>query len=508
MPKHITVSSPEWTAISGSSGTLTVAAATASTDAVNLSTLTRAGFTDRSASLMSFNTGTRLFTISATGPTFDVFANNVRYTMTGTALALAPLTGAEQYVYFNSAGALTAALTPWNLSDPSVAPVSLVYWGMTGISGTFADERHNAYRDRFLHRYLHNTRGTAYDNGLIGTFFAGNSGSFSFSSGRVWDEDINWDISGPSTTARFWFRSGSAMRFYDNATSSFSGATNAPVYDLNGVPTPVTNTDFFNAWFYATTEYTHSISIVMGQGQYGSLGAAAAEGEPSIPGRSTREWKLLYQTIYRLNAGTTTFQSATDYRGAATLPGQGQSNTLPASQVSYIPSAPLSATNAQAALDQVVTQFGPAYGGLAFDAALASAGPANDHSGSLASGTWGIISGSWLSGTDRYNVSASNADGRLYAQTNAIYLVIGNMSCEAVGNPVTWNGHLGVFITGTEAPRWTVAMDMDKDITMILAVNALVSLASGTYVDLRVRPSADIANFTVHHMQFLMHRVG
>jgi len=495
---------PKFIAESNASGTVVVAAATASSDAVNLQTLTRAGITDRSASLMTFNTGTRLFTISATGTTFDVYASNTRYTMTGTAITLPAATGTEQYVYFNATGVLTASVTPWLLSDPTVAPVSLVYWGMTGQSGTYTDERHSAYRDRFLHRYLHNTRGTAYDNGLSATFYNGTSGTFSIGSGRIWDEDINWDIA-TATSARFWVRSGSAMKFTDGFTASFSGTTAAPNYDLNGVPTAVPNTQYFNSWFYATTEYTHSISIVMGQGQYSSLALAAAEGEPSIPGRTTREWKLLYQTIYRLNAGTTTFQSSTDYRGAVTLPGQGSANTLPATQITYIPTSPLSSTNVQSALDSVANLNSPIYGGIYYNALPAASGGGADPVQSFTSGNWSALTATLAAARSGTNglVSASLTDGRIYLNIPGVYHFDINASLECTTSPGV---HIGMFITGTEYPRFSQFNDLSNNHSQEFNLSGLVTLSSGVYIDARLRTDSAV-DITIHHYTINIHRV-
>lgn len=511
MPTFISLENPAWgtftgsvTAWSGTSGTIVAADSTGSTDVVNNQTLTRTGFVSRVDNTFAFNTGTRLIELSATGTNFQYWVDNKRFTITGTSYVFPAATGTEMFLYFNSAGAMTHSTAPWVISDPTVAPISLVYWGMTGQSGTYCDERHSAFRDRYLHRYLHNTRGTAYDNGLSGTFYSGNSGSFSFSSGRIWDEDINWDITGPVTNARFWFRSGSGMKFYDNATSSFSGGTAAPVFDLTGVMTPVTNTDYFNAWFYGTTEYNYPISIVMGQGQHTSLANAAAEGEPSIPGRSTREWKLLYQTIYRLQGGTTTFQSATDYRGAVTLPGQGSANTLPASQVTYIPTAPLSATQVQSALDQLATLSSPIYGGLYYNALPAASGGAADPPQSFVSGTWSTITASLAAYRSGSNgaLSSTIQNGRVYVAAAGVYHFDICTSIECTSAPGV---HIGLFVTGTEYPRFSQFNDLSNNKSQEMNVSGLVTLDSGQYVDVRLRTDAAV-DIVIHHFSAHLNR--
>ena len=491
---------------SGSSGTIRATNAIEQTDLVNLQSLTRAGFPNRVDSAFTFVTGTRVLTLAATGTSFDYWSNNKRYTITGTQITLPAATGSEQYIFFNSAGQLTSSASPWIISSDQTAPVALVYWGMTGQSATLADERHSAYRDRFNHRYLHNTRGTAYDNGLSATFFAGNSGTFSFTSGRIWDEDIDWNITGTTINARFWVRSGSAMRFLDNATSSWSGTTAAPLYDLAGVPTVVPNTQYFNAWFYGTTEYNYPISIVMGQGQYNTVQLAGAEPEPSIPGRSTREWKLLYQAVYRLNAGTTTFQSATDYRGAVTLPGQGTANTLPATQVTYVPSSPLTSINAQGALDQLANLTQPVYGGLFADYGLAVSGGVGDPTMALTSGVFTAVSATLtgaISGVNGF-VSSSVSDGRIYVSSAGTYFVHCDLSFEVDGNTLN---HIGLFLTGTENGKWSQASDMTTGDSDQMSISAIIPMVSGNYVDLRIRPSTN-RTATIHHFNFEIMRIA
>jgi hypothetical protein len=49
-------------------------------------------------------------------------------------------------------------------------------------------------------------------------------------------------------------------------------------------------------------------------------------------------------------------------------------------------------------------------------------------------------------------------------------------------------------------------MSMNKDTPTMLAVNALPYLTSGSYVDLRMRTSVDIATMATHHFQFVTHR--
>ena len=63
-------------------------------------------------------------------------------------------------------------------------------------------------------------------------------------------------------------------------------------------------------------------------------------------------------------------------------------------------------------------------------------------------------------------------------------------------------------MTGTEDGRWSTAMDLAKDSSTMLAVDALPSLTSGSYIDFRIRPSVNVDNLQIHHLQFFAHRVG
>jgi hypothetical protein len=204
-------------------------------------------------------------------------------------------------------------------------------------------------RDRTNHAYLHSTRGTAYDNGLTCTF---TTSTFSGSTGRLWDEDIQIDISG-ANSVRLWYRSGSVMTFEDNVARAYKISGTTPQFDSSGTLTNVTNGNYWSSWIYGTNEATYPYAAVVGQFQWTTLAAAQAGSQPTFPNMTTREWKLIYRVIWRFQGGNVSVQQTEDYRTVSNIPGAAAPTTLPASQVTYVPTSPLTLTTVQGALDQV-----------------------------------------------------------------------------------------------------------------------------------------------------------
>ena len=301
------------------------------------------GFESRTTSTLSFVDGTRTFTVAPTGASFNVWANNKKYAKTSSSVVIANTVGLH-FVYFDATGTLVESTSTWDLTSDQVASVATVYW--SGTAGVVGDERHGYQRDRALHIYLHTTRGTAYDNGLAGTF---TNTTFSIATGAVWDEDLKFDLAGPFTTCRLWYRNASSqMQFTNGLTTPY--AVNAGVirYDNAGTLTDVPSSNYVMNWVYATNDGT--IAIVVGQAAPGTLINARAEQQPNFPNMSTREWKLLYSVLYRNAAGTPTFIEAVDYRNQSSLP-NASVTSLPAISVTFIPTGVVSAVNVQAAIE-------------------------------------------------------------------------------------------------------------------------------------------------------------
>jgi len=310
-----------------------------------------AGIADRTSSTLSFVDGTRVFTLAPVG-SFVVWANNVKYTKSTNQTVTIPNTVGEHFIYFNASGTLVSSTTSWNVESDQIATVATIYWD--GTKGVVGDERHGAFRNRSQHAYLHNTRGTAYQSGLAGTF---TDTTLSVTSGIIWDEDIKHDLSGTYTTCRLWYRTtgGTVMTSATASATPYSVNAGTLRYDNAGVLTAVGVNGYVVNWVYATNDKDYPIAVVVSQEEFTTLGQARAATQPSFPNLTTREWKLLYSVMYRNAAGTPTFTESVDYRNTSSLPNATVSS-LPAIAVTVTPFGTIAATNVQAVLEEIVAE--------------------------------------------------------------------------------------------------------------------------------------------------------
>jgi hypothetical protein len=318
-----------------------------------------AGFNDRTTSTLGFVDGTRVFTLS-TGSSFVFWANNVKYTKSTSQTVTIANTVGQHFIYEDATGTLVESTSPWSIDSDQIAPVATVYWD--GAKGVIGDERHNAFRNRQAHVYLHNTRGTAYDSGLAGTF---TNTTLSVATGVIWDEDIKFSLTGPFTACRLWYTTtgGTVMTSNTASTTPYAVNTGTLQYDNAGTLTNVAANSYVVNWVYATNDKDYPIAVVVSQAVYTTLiGGARQATQPTFPNLNTREWKLLYSITYRNVAGVVTYTEQTDYRNVSSLPNAGVTS-LPASSVTVTPAGSFTgAANVQAALeilDAVKSTTGP-----------------------------------------------------------------------------------------------------------------------------------------------------
>lgn len=314
-----------------------------------------AGIHDRTESTISFVDGTRTFTISPTGSTFRLWmGSGVHYKTEDTVVI--PNTIGLHFIYFDSVdGDLKSSLSEWEISGTS-ASIATVYWD--GTAGWLGEERHPPRNkaSREIHEMLHQTVGARYASGLTGSFAAPAASTFSMGSGEFYDDNLE-HVLGAETTCRLIYRNAS-NQMIDTPSSilafktSDGTATGTLQYDNAGTPTSVTNNYFVTNWVYATNDVNEPIYTVVAQSQHNKLADARNASQPTIPNIATREWKLLYAVIYRNDTGVATFIESVDYRSSSTLPG-GVISSLPASSVTFTPTAGILATNVQAALEEI-----------------------------------------------------------------------------------------------------------------------------------------------------------
>lgn len=329
--------------IAGSDGNLTQST-------IPLDTYFTTGVVDRSKSTLAFVDGTRTFTIAPTGTDFTIYSGSNKIIKTSSSIVITNVVGVH-YIYFKPTGALSAGTVPWSIVDNTV-PIAIIYWD--GTKGAVSDERHSAGRNLQWHAWAHDTIGTRYESGLLASTLS--TSATTIDSGVIHDEDIEITIAQQVNAVRVWYRNTISTMTFDSAASTITAKviTGALQYDNAGTLAAVSNNNYATNWLYATTDKDYPIYCVVSQAQYTTITNARAASLPTFPNIKTREYKLIYQVIWRNAGGTPTFIESTDYRSSSTIPGAG-TPLINASAVTLTPFTNVTATNVQSGLEQLGT---------------------------------------------------------------------------------------------------------------------------------------------------------
>ena len=303
-----------------------------STPGSSLPTGEPTGFANRPDSVVSFVDATRTFTIApeSTVDHFDVWVGGVKFPKFSAESVVIPNTSGTHYIYYNTAGVLTAKTTFFDLSVD--APVSYIYWNATDSAQYFfADERHGFTMDWATHEYLHRTRGTAYSSGLaLNNYTISASGNLETSArvgmddGTIFDEDIPIEITNSaSPVPNTWEQRISTVGYFpvfylvgsawkkDVAVGYPLKFTTLATYNLNTAGTwsaqAILNNRFCIYWLVATNNLSEPVLSIMGQAEYSNVGQAEAAtwSEMSLTGLPIYEFRLLYKLVFQTSSGYT-----------------------------------------------------------------------------------------------------------------------------------------------------------------------------------------------------------
>ena len=294
------------------------------------------GHENKDDSVISFNEGTRTFSIAPASTSYTVWCAGKRFVKTGTETVQIPDTSGLYYIYFNSSGVLSYR-TSYFVWDTD-APTAYIYWNeVDNKAYFFADERHGITLDWATHEYLHRTRGAAIANGFgANNYILDGNGSLDshakldIANGTFFDEDLQVDIVHSATpTPNTWQQvlQGNAKipAFYrlnshwvkDTATEfPLKQGTDRPRYNLNTAGTwstpDVANNHFGVSWIIATNNLNEPIIAIIGQDSYSHNGAAQAEFYASLnlDGFPIVEFRPLYKIIYECKNSYTNTPSA------------------------------------------------------------------------------------------------------------------------------------------------------------------------------------------------------
>ena len=296
---------------------------------INLLSLEPQGFVNRLDSNISFNDSTRTFTIQPTGSSYDVYIEGVKFTKTSGESVVIGTGTALNYIHFDTTTKqLEYKTTPFDF-DYDV-PIAFIHWNADiGQSTFFGEERHGIRMDSNTHKWIHNTFGMQYINGLsIGGYTLLGDGSsnshaqISISNGTLYQEDIVINIADGDNGIEFtqqldpiayiptYYHSGSTGQWVRASGTPYPvkyNATRAQYNLLSGGTwtTPnVTNNRYFAMWLVATNDMNDPILAIVGQREDSSLGSAENNNiwsDLNLTNIPTSEYKPLYRLIFVTN---------------------------------------------------------------------------------------------------------------------------------------------------------------------------------------------------------------
>ncbi len=303
------------------------------------------GHENKADSVMSFDEGSRQFSIAPASTSYTVWCTGKRYVKTTTESVTIPDTSGLYYIYFNSSGSLAYKTTFFTWDQDT--PTAYIYWNENDNKAYFfADERHGVTLDWATHEYLHRTRGAAIANGfgvnnytLVGDGSLDAHAKIDIANGTFFDEDLQVDIEhAASPTANTWqqrLQSGAYIPVFYRLNNHWTKdvATQFPVknsgtragFNLNTTgswsATEIDNNKYGVMFVVATNNLNEPIISIMGQSQYTDQGSAEASAwdELDLAGFPIVEFRPLYKIVFQTanaytNSPKTRFVNLLDLR--------------------------------------------------------------------------------------------------------------------------------------------------------------------------------------------------
>lgn len=313
--------------VSSTSGIYTIN----SSNTIAADTLEPDGFVNRTDSIISFNDGSRQFSIAPKAPatSYAIYNNGVKVVKSGTETTTLPDTTALYYIHFDkSTNNLSYKTTALNF-DTDI-PIAQIYYNADDNKAVyFGEERHGIRMDASTHRYLHNVFGTQYVNGLsISNYSTSGDGSadsdatVAIGDGLIYDEDIDVNITNSATPSNpfeqvlypiaqipVYYKVGSSGVWTDTTANNFPLKVGTTAqYNLNtaGVWSAAdsnspSNNRYLASWICATSQEHPPIIAIMGQRLDSSLEQATSNnswGDLNLNGLPIVELRPLYRLIY------------------------------------------------------------------------------------------------------------------------------------------------------------------------------------------------------------------
>jgi hypothetical protein len=300
------------------------------------------GFENRTHSSISFNNGSRTFSIapntSGGYSSYAVWTKGTKRTISGTLSVQVGTSTGLYYIYFDAFGDLQYKTTYFTWDTET--PVAYVYWNSATSSAPFvADERHGIVLDWATHEYLHRTRGAVIAEGFsISAYTTTGNGSanahaqFDLGNGTFFDEDLEVNIthSASPTVGTFtqvltgaaeipvFYMSGSSGAWVRDTPTEYACKQSATTLQYNSLSggtwstAPADNNRYVVSWIVATNEINAPVIAILGQEQYTAIGTAEAVkfGNLTLTNFPIVEFRPLWKVIFQTSTGFTNIPNA------------------------------------------------------------------------------------------------------------------------------------------------------------------------------------------------------
>jgi len=292
------------------------------------------GFMTCCSSTISFDNGTRTFTITPVMSSFIYYIRGHKHVVESAKSIQIDDTEGTWYIHFDHDQVLVASQTPWAFESP-IAFVVVIYWDATNNKYIFlADERHGLSMSWATHKRLHLVEGTKVENGgfLPQDYILEADGSLDthaqigFSDAYVHDEDLIFNVVNSATPTNpfeqtirtigklpVYYRDGVNGYWRKIDADNFSLADNSPntiYYNQYSGGTwslqNATNEYHVVSWVAATNNIEEPLVVILGQREDITLILSAANNPVrDLVDLPIPEMLFLYRLIFQTDTNYT-----------------------------------------------------------------------------------------------------------------------------------------------------------------------------------------------------------
>lgn len=297
---------------------------------------TKNGFFDEdgvvppTSSSISFDNGTRTFTITPTGTEFKFYVEGKAYISTGDSVAITDVEGLH-WIYFDNDGDLKSA-APGGFTQAAIillkCSVGAIHWDATNkVAIAVGDERHGHIMSPVTHYHFHSTFGSLWESGgALGNFDLGGTGTdanaqFSISACEIHDEDLEYSVSHGNpqninlpAEIPILYKSGASGLWRKVTADTFPVADDGSTIQWNewtGATwqlTTATNNKFVLYHYFITNDINEPFFAIPGEDEYLNAPAAQAGAEVELNNLNTSglpmpEIVALGTVIFKVDTG-------------------------------------------------------------------------------------------------------------------------------------------------------------------------------------------------------------